>query len=309
MEGRQGQAAVPAAVTAGPDASQAPGRGPQPPGRALRLAFGFAFEDLYRRDGLERLDAAFLDRLGARDAGLRDRLVAARQSPPAAPSEESALLMALAPQLEAFVAELFDLGDEILALRSVHLALAPLVRAKWKFVKRQALLAIRPEDLAGFDPDGARSAIESWLGTPFEELAFARAVLGWQADAAGKTDGGTGTPPEEAERRLEVARRYSAWAVLTEAGQRRHGDGVLFGHPVKTDPTALLLHARRSDETGVVIHTIRPDRIRRRDGFATRRTTASGATTRARIPARRACARSPGPANRCASGATRSARR
>jgi hypothetical protein len=44
----------------------------------LRLRFNLSFEDLYARDGLARVDAAFLKFLGEADAGLRDRLQACR---------------------------------------------------------------------------------------------------------------------------------------------------------------------------------------------------------------------------------------
>jgi len=49
----------------------------------LKLAFGLSFAELYRRDGLARLDAAFLARLDEADAALGSRLAAARENPPA----------------------------------------------------------------------------------------------------------------------------------------------------------------------------------------------------------------------------------
>ena len=39
------------------------------------LAFGLGFSDLYRREGLQRVDEAFLSVLRARDGGLADRLI------------------------------------------------------------------------------------------------------------------------------------------------------------------------------------------------------------------------------------------
>ncbi len=46
----------------------------------LHLRFNLSFEDLYARDGLARVDAAFLKFLGEADTGLRDTLLAARES-------------------------------------------------------------------------------------------------------------------------------------------------------------------------------------------------------------------------------------
>ncbi|MBP7659154.1 MAG: FAD-dependent oxidoreductase [Burkholderiaceae bacterium] len=219
------------------------------------LAFGLGFSDLYRREGLQRVDEAFLSVLRARDGGLADRLIAARQTALPGAKDEAALLVALSPHLDAFVGELFDIVEPLAALRAGHEALAPLIRVKWKFVKRQALLTY-PDTaaLGAFDPDGALAAIEQWLQQPFEELAFARAVLQWQND--GHDD------------RIELACRYCAWAVLTEAGQHRHGTQVLFRHPGKIDPMALLLHAHQQTESQVRVTTIDTRHLRRREGFA-----------------------------------------
>jgi len=51
--------------------------------QSLALGFGFSFNDLYDRDGLIRVDAAFLDFLGESDAALRAQLEAARLTPTA----------------------------------------------------------------------------------------------------------------------------------------------------------------------------------------------------------------------------------
>jgi len=88
--------------------------------RALRLAFGLGFEDLYRRDGLVALDAHFLRWLDARDGALAGRLTSARRSPALPYKEEAALLIALAPLVDEFVGELFGIGEEIGQLRHRH---------------------------------------------------------------------------------------------------------------------------------------------------------------------------------------------
>src|SRR6185312_10057790 len=67
----------------------------------LVLRHGLAFEDLYRRDGLVRLDAAFIDHLREADVELHNRLVTARATPAALDRKaESDLLVDLAPHLE-----------------------------------------------------------------------------------------------------------------------------------------------------------------------------------------------------------------
>ena len=204
---------------------------------SLSLAYGLRFDDLYRRDGLVRLDGLFLDSLAAADAGLAGRLAAARAEPPSA-ADEADLLIALAPHLDDFVAGLFAIRAEWAALAAAHAALAPLLAVKRQLVQRRAAKAFPPAQAAGFD--GPALAAELGLD-PTDELAFAGTVAGW-------LDGGA---PE----RLELATRYAAWALASDQGWRRHRHGVLFRLPGKQDPFHL-------------VHPPADDEMRRRDGFA-----------------------------------------
>ncbi len=88
---------------------------------ALFLGFGLRFEDLYCRDGLLRLDRCFVDVLETRNPDLHDRLMAARAAPEQfAGKPESDLIIALAPELEDFIAELFGIVREVRALQLRH---------------------------------------------------------------------------------------------------------------------------------------------------------------------------------------------
>ena len=237
----------------------------------LKLAYGLAFGDLYRRDGLQRIDAAFFQELTARDAGLADRLQAARAATASGGElpykDEAALLIAAGPHLDAFIGKLFGVGEAIVDLKARHDELEPLYRIKWKFVKRQAMLKVPAEALAGFDGAEAQQTLESWIGAPFEELAFARAVSAWQQAESAIEDSVTTQTKAQAVERLALALKFSAWAVLTEAGQHRHGNGVLFKQPGKVDPYDLLLHAQSVEQERTRVFTIKPDQIRRRQGF------------------------------------------
>jgi NADPH-dependent glutamate synthase beta subunit-like oxidoreductase/NAD(P)H-flavin reductase len=248
-----------------PDASSATPGGDDAAPAGPPLGFGLAFVDLYRRDGLQRLDAAFIAFLRETDAGLGDRLATARAAPDALDAKaEAALLIELGPALDAFVARLFGIEDALARLAAAHGALEPLFRAKWKFVKRRALLSVTADQLAAFDAGAARTRLALAVrdhdpsargdaAGEFDELAFARAVLAWQADESAHAP------------ILEDALRYSAWAVTTPDGQRRHRDGVLFRQPGKVDPNELLVHARTEvREDAVRITTIRPGHLRRR---------------------------------------------
>src|SRR5204862_346167 len=85
----------------------------------LALKHGLSFSDLYERDGLIRLDRAFVAHLAATDVGLHARLMAGRADPEALDRKaESDLLVDLAPHVEDFLGELFGIAGEVRALQA-----------------------------------------------------------------------------------------------------------------------------------------------------------------------------------------------
>lgn len=221
----------------------------------LSLAHGLHFEQLYQRDGLSALDTTFLQWLDGGDAGLGARLRCARAAPADIDAAtEAALLIELSPWVDDFIGELFGIGDAVRALSARHSELAPLYACKRQFVQRQAATKVKPEALAGFDPDAAGATLQAWFGEPFGELAFARHVTAWQADAD-RTD------------RVELALHYAAWALNTREGQRRHAAGVLFKTPHRTDPMHLV-PVQSDARPGYTAFTLDEERQRHREGFA-----------------------------------------
>src|SRR5262249_46579583 len=223
---------------------------------SLPLGFELRFADLYGRDGLVRLDRAFVDLLQRRDAGLHGRLMAARAAPDAvAGKAESELIVELAPVLDDFIGELFGIAAELAALQSRHGRLAPLYSAKRLFVQRRAAKKYGPEQAAGFDGPALAAELAPLLGGELTELRFAERVDGWmQAET-------------EHAAALDLAARYAAWATHTPQGQARHQGGVLFKVPHKVDPHHLI-PVETEVVDGVTMLKL-PDAHRRaRDGFA-----------------------------------------
>jgi NADPH-dependent glutamate synthase beta subunit-like oxidoreductase/NAD(P)H-flavin reductase len=224
---------------------------------ALALSFGTSFNDLYDREGLVRLDAAFVAWLKEANVDVHARLMAARAAPDSlAAKDESNLLIEAARPLEDFVAELFGVSREAAALRARHTRLAPLYDCKRLFVQRHAARSFKPEAVTG-EPAinvGASLAdgVEAW------ELAFAlrvRDLLG----AEFKVD--------KAVPDVEALARYAAWALYSPEGRKRHRDGPLFKVPHKLDFEHLV-----PIETEVVdgVTRLRLPRpmLRHREGFA-----------------------------------------
>ena len=206
---------------------------------SLRLGFGLEFAQLYEREGLARLDEAFLSFLGEADRALHEKLVLSRAHP-AAGKAESDLLVALAPHVEDFIARLFGIEAEVRALEERHNELAPLYSVKRLFVQRRAVHKVKPEHAK---PDGFSFTTE---------LDFARQVTEWSKDEAANAE------------RLEGAARYAAWAVTTAEGRDKHRSGVLFKVPRKLDYMRLVpVHTETKD--GFARHTL--GHLRTRSGF------------------------------------------
>ncbi len=229
----------------------------------LALKYGLDFADLYERDGLVRLDRAFLGFLAAADAGLHDRLLAGRADPDSLGRKaESDLLVELAPHLEDFVGELFGIGAELRALQAQQQRLAPLYSVKRLFVQRRAVKEIREDEAAGFD--GAALAAElgfadgdfdSRAGVLAWELRYAERVAAWLDDEAAHA-----AP-------LAAASRYAAWATLAPAGRERHRRGLLFKVPHRLDMNRLV-PVETVERDGVTMLRLPESQWRARDGFA-----------------------------------------
>jgi NADPH-dependent glutamate synthase beta subunit-like oxidoreductase/NAD(P)H-flavin reductase len=224
--------------------------GPVTVSDAPNLAFGFTFADLAARDGLIRLDRQFLETLAGQDAPLHQRLLTARATPDSVPTrDESDLVVALGPHLDAFVAALFGIEAETDALTRETLALDPIHACKRLFVQRQAVK--KYADPSGFDGPALRTALEARIGEPLTERNFATSVTTWEND------------PEA----LDEALRYAAWATLTSAGQSHHRGGTLFRIPHRVDPQHLV-PVETIERDGVTMLRLPEHDWRHREGFA-----------------------------------------
>ncbi len=189
---------------------------------SLHLKFGLSFDDLYRREGLVRIDAAFIDYL---EPALRERLRDARADFPAR-KVQSELLVDLAPHVEDFIAELFGISTE--ALRARHDALAPVYALKRKFIHKKAISGMTAEKASAINGRAVAMELEALFNEPLTEASFVDHVSGWLDDEANHTS------------QLAMAAQYGAWAALSPAGREKHRGGVLFKVPHKLDMTHLI---------------------------------------------------------------------
>ncbi|MEZ5741578.1 MAG: FAD-dependent oxidoreductase [Burkholderiaceae bacterium] len=218
---------------------------------------------LVDRDALAALDARFVRRLSHTDPALAQRLLRARAAPPDGLAE-STLLIDLAAALEAFIADEFGIPDALARLQARHHATEPLLRVKYKFVKRQGLLGVPPETREALDAVALRARLVAQQADPDDEPGFADQVLAWQA-ALRRPD----TADKDTIRAaLDCARDYAAWAAGTPAGRLRHRHGVLFDHPQPQDAAHRLEFVDKvAAPGGGALHRIDARALHPRTGF------------------------------------------
>jgi NADPH-dependent glutamate synthase beta subunit-like oxidoreductase/NAD(P)H-flavin reductase len=228
----------------------------------LVLEHGLTFADLYDREGLIRLDQAFVAHLAETEIGLHERLMTARRDPDVIGRlDESNLLIDLAPHLEDFIGELFGISTEVRSLQARHHELAPLYSVKRLFVQRRAVKGVKEADAAAIDGPGLGRELDRLIdATPDEAVAawerrYAAQVANWLENET------VNTGP------LEIAERYAAWAALSPEGRRKHRRGVLFKVPHRLDMHHLV-PVETIKQDGVTMLRLPEDEWRRRDGFA-----------------------------------------
>ncbi len=221
------------------------------------FGYGIKFEEFYQRNGLVKIDNAFIEHLKGVDVALFNRLMAGRADKSLlSDKEHSQLLIDLAPHLEDFIGELFGVKKEILELAQAHHMLAPLYACKRLFVQRRAAKALTLEEAGRVSGD----YLLGMLPLPeahgeFFELAFAKTVMGWLEKE------------EENKSLLEIAARYGAWALYSEEGKKRHKSGVLFKQPLKLDYNNLVA-CETELRDGVQVLRFAKSHLREREGFA-----------------------------------------
>jgi NADPH-dependent glutamate synthase beta subunit-like oxidoreductase/NAD(P)H-flavin reductase len=222
----------------------------------LTLQHGLSFADLYRREGLVRLDAAFMAHLQAADASLFAMLATGRAAPEKlSAKDESDLIVDLAPHLEDFVAALFGIQSEVLAHQSQHDELSPLYTVKRLFVQRRAAKGATPDAIAKLAGPALAAKLEELMGEELTDRSFATHVAHWLNNEA------------QYARQLDTAAQYAAWATHSAEGKKLWRDSILFKVPHRLDmhrlvPVTTIVH------DGVTMLHLPAEHHRNRDGFA-----------------------------------------
>jgi NADPH-dependent glutamate synthase beta subunit-like oxidoreductase/NAD(P)H-flavin reductase len=183
-----------------------------PLNKHLKTQFNLDFSDLYRLEGLEKLDKKFAEFLRKKDSKLADNFFAATKF-------DSGLVIEVSRFFEDFIADLFDVKKENEALKKQHENLKQVYVIRREFVQRNISKKFSDAD----EIDG-KKILEN-LQIKFDEIDELEIKI-----AAEISD----------EKNLKYWEDYTRWALYSAVGKKFHKKGALFILPQKTDPQNLI---------------------------------------------------------------------
>jgi NADPH-dependent glutamate synthase beta subunit-like oxidoreductase/NAD(P)H-flavin reductase len=168
--------------------------------------------------------------------------------------ESSKLILDLAPYLEGFIGELFNIDDELRALKARHSEDADLFSLKKKFVQRRGASGLSPDAAAAIDGPACAAQLEALFGEPLTEDSYTRHVTRWLEDKTAYAE------------ELKIAAEYAGWAAVAPVGRLRHHGDALFKLPQMINPYRLV-ETELVQLGGVQAHAFPQEKWRRREGF------------------------------------------
>lgn len=139
---------------------------------------GINFENLNSLSGLSKLDESFLCFVKEQNITLYDQILHYRSNLTFT-KDYSEMLISLASILDDFIAELFDITRENLALRVKHKNFDHIYECRRKFIQRYAIKKYTKDKIKGLDFEHISLSVKELLGEITQE-SISKAVLEWQ---------------------------------------------------------------------------------------------------------------------------------
>ena len=198
----------------------------------LASSYNLELKDLYDNLGIEKVDQCFLQSLEVQNSDILAQLIETREQK----KQDSELMVALAPYVENFIIDLFQLHKEVPTLKDKHTAFTKFYECKRNFIQRKAAKTRNlEEDLSNFSKLNFTIDNESDFVSQYFKMI-------------------------EDEKQLNNLRLYAVWALFSPEGKKKHEDGLLFKLPQKIISDSLVKH---NIQNGIIYS----DHIKNRDGF------------------------------------------
>ena len=207
----------------------------------ITLNFDITFEDLYSTFGLKKIDEEFIGFLNTKNTALRHDLIDGRKNN----QISSELIIKLAPYLENFIINLFNLKYNENKNPEYHKKASALFECRKKFIQRK----VKFEDHDEKKIPEAISILNKNSTDLDDELSIAINILKWLSD--------------NNEELLKAAKIYVAWALYSKEGKAKYNNSILFKIPKKLHFDKLIEYSESSNKT----KCFNKDKLRARAGF------------------------------------------
>ncbi len=218
--------------------------------------YNIDFNKLNKPEGLQKLDEVFLQTLTDIDASLAERLKAYRLRDEDLPgTENSDLLLSIAPYLEGFLGQLFGIEAELAAQRQAILADDIVMQFKQAFVQKRVKKFRKPIETSFAELTAGLRMGLGYVGDGDEERAIAEFAMALLEDEAANA---------------EVIEAVTAWCKLartTPEGQAHVAGWASFRLPDRVDHFNLV-PTETVELDGVSREQADPAQWRARDGFS-----------------------------------------
>ncbi len=221
-----------------------------------------SFEEFLSPGGSQRVDEAFVCYLKERNEELAKQMLNYRENAHIkwSAKELSLWLVDLAPFLDDFIGDLFDIDNQIAKLKAIRLADKPIFTFKQYFVLRLAKRKLKDKGLfASFDElnEKLRAKLLVEESDDAEDLEL---ILAKRANALLEDDSA------ESKALQELIVQWCVQALSSEQGQKFTENWVAFNLPKRIDFNELIDCIEQEDELGAWQKT--SALWRERDGFA-----------------------------------------
>lgn len=224
----------------------------------LELRYGCNFDDLYKLDGLKKLDKIFCQELSQHNPLLLENLKTYRKSiekHTLFPDQESTLLIAIAEFLEQFLAKLFNIEKNVFDIQEQYKCLDPIYKCNKFFIQKHVMINTSEEERYKLENQSIEAGNEQYtdiinkinklhkiktLGLNLDsnfDLNFAKTILQLENK---NNENNKNDEENESKKILMIYEEYSKWAMFTKNGKKLHKDDIIFTLHHKIDNDNLI---------------------------------------------------------------------
>jgi NADPH-dependent glutamate synthase beta subunit-like oxidoreductase/NAD(P)H-flavin reductase len=211
----------------------------------LQLKYDLSFEDLYAIDGLKKIDSYFTEKLLRYSPELCNKMLDARLSKtPLFKLDESKLILELAPHLEDFLVDLFNISEAVDEYKNQDNRLDGIYRCNRGFIQKHVMNLDRDLKEIETNIKGIKAALMMYgIILPCDPHDVLEAEMDMSDTFLKVFEQSESQDAEWASYHKEILthiENYSLWVINSFEGKKLHSGGALFRVPMKLDYEALV---------------------------------------------------------------------